>query len=143
MNKKKLIIFIIVGVLVAGAFFVYFNFLQPKPEETAEEQQKTTLEETYYYIPGDYFVTNIEGSQSLTKTSIALALTGEDQTAFLEKNVAVIRNCVIQVLRNHTEEELREPTSVDTLGTEMTESVKQALALEDLQNVYISDFVIQ
>lgn len=144
MKKKKIVPIIIVAVVVAAAFFVYYSFfMKPAKETTPEAEQQAKLEEMYYYTPGEYFVTNINGSNALCKTSVALALTGEDQTTFLEKHNAMIRNAVIMVLIGHTEDEMRTAQAIDMLEGEMTSALKEALGLEDLQNVYISDFVIQ
>ena len=140
--KKKVVPVIIVIVIVIAAFFVYFNFFKNAQAE-GQDPQMSALEDVYYYVPGDYFVTNVNDSLVLCKTSVSLALSGKEQTAFLDTNVAVIRNSVIKVLISHTEEELRSPSAIDTLEKEMTESLKSALGLEELQKVYISDFVIQ
>ena len=140
--KKKIVPIIIVIVVVVAAFFVYFNFLKPTSQETGDPQM-SALEDVYYYVPGDYFVTNINDSLALCKTSVALALTGKDQSSFLDTNVAVVRNSVIKVLISHTEEELRSSSAIDMLEDEMTASLKSALGIETLQKVYISDFVIQ
>lgn len=144
MKNKKIVPIIIVAVIVVAAFFVYYSFfMKPAEEKTPEAEQQTKLEEMYYYTPGEYFVTNIIDSSALCKTSVALALTGEDQTVFLEKHNAMIRNAVIKVLISHTEDEMRTAQAIDMLESEMTSALKQALGLEGLQTVYISDFVIQ
>ena len=142
MKKKKIVPIIIVIIAVIAAFCVYYFVFRQTPEEDgATEAAK--LEDMYYYTPGEYFVTNIEESSALCKTSVSLAFTGSDQTAFLETNNAVIRNAVIKVLINHTEDELRTPQAINMLEGEMTESLKTALQSEELYTVYISDFVIQ
>ncbi len=140
MKKKLPIIIIVIAVIVA--FSVYFFVI--KPGNDTEKTQQTQLEEMYYYIPGDYFVTNVKDSPSLCKTSVSLALTGGDKTPFLETSNAIVRNAIVKVLINHTEEELRDPGSIAMLEGEMKSAITSALQLEnELQNVYISDFVIQ
>lgn len=141
--KKKLVPIIIVVVAVIAAFCVYYFVIRPGSEEQPEVEATVTLEDMYYYVPGEYFVTNINDSSMLCKTSVSLALSGDDQTAFLEKNNAVIRNAVIKVLISHTENEMREVQAIDSLESEMTNSLKTALDIEGLEKVYISDFVIQ
>lgn len=141
MNKKILPI-ILVLVIVVAAFAVYYFFLRPDPNENATPTQYEELEKTVYYTPGDYFVTNITGSQALTKTSVALALS-EDETSFLETNNAVIRNAIVKVLISHPEEEMRAANSIDMLEAEMADSIRSATGIETLDRVLISDFVIQ
>lgn len=140
--KKKIVPIIIVVIVVTAAFFVYFNFFANK-DEADQGATGTNYEEIYYYVPGEYFVTNIVDSTALCKTSTSLALSGKDQTTFLETNVAVIRNEIVKVLRSHNEEDLRTPGAIDQLEQEMTVAIQEELQLTDLVQVFISDFVIQ
>ncbi len=143
MNKKKIGI-IVVALAVAAVFVVYFFVLKPQMDAGKEEAAAVeTMPEYYYFVPGDYFVTNVKDSLSLIKLNTALALTGKDQTEFLTTNMAMIRNQIIKVVMGHTEEELRNPEAIGMLESEMTTAVKEALKMEDLQAVIISDYVIQ
>ncbi len=137
--NKKVIMIVLVVVVVAVAFW----FLNGKLNKTDEEGGQTALTDIYYYTPGDYFVTNIKDSNSLSKISISLALKGKDQTDFLTESNAVIRACVVDVMRSHTEDELRAPDITGVIASEVTDSVNKALQMSDIVNTYISDFVIQ
>ncbi len=139
MNKKVILIILVVAV-VAVAFVVLNGRLNPADEGTAEE---ASLQDVYYYSPGDYFVTNIKDSNSLSKVSVSLALTGKDQTDFLTESNPVIRACIVDIMRGHTEAELRDESITGEIAKEITDSVNRALNINDVVNVYISDFVIQ
>lgn len=145
LNMKKILPIIIVVIAVLAAFAVYYFFLRPDPDATpATPTRYEELEELVPWVPGEYFVTNINGSGALLKMSISLLLS-EDQSEFLGNHVAIVRNAVIKVLMSHPEEELRAPSSIGMLEAEMTNAVREATGLteEILRNVYISDYVIQ
>lgn len=140
---KKLLPIIIVIVAVVAAFVVYYFFLRPQPE-AVEPTRYEQLEDSTPWVPGEYFVTNITGSSALAKTSVSLLLL-DDESTFLDQNVAVVRNAIIRVLIAHPEEEMRASTALTMLENEMTEAVREATGLNEdvIEQVVISDFVIQ
>ena len=141
MKKKLIIIILAVAIAVAGYFVYTMKFKNQDPESALTAE--TSIEDIYYYVPGDYFVTNIKDSKSLSKISVSLALTGKDQTELLTTNNALIRSCIVDVMRSHTDEELRAVDATAMLSEEMAASLNKALQMEDILNVYISDYVIQ
>jgi len=144
MKNKKVVVVIVVIVIAIVGYFVYTKFLAPQPEEAAAQASEASLEEVYYYSTGEAYVTNVKDSKALSKISVSLALTGEeDQTEFLATNNALIRSCVVDVMRNHTEKELRAVDATELLSGQMLGAIKEALKMEDIVNVCISDFVIQ
>lgn len=141
--KNKMLPILIVLILAVVAFGAYYFFFRKTDEEpTATLSTYQELEETVYYSPGDYFVTNITGSQALAKTSVSLALTA-DESEFLGNNNAVVRNSIVKVLISHPEQEMRAANAIDMLENEMAVAIRSATGLECLSRVYISDFVIQ
>lgn len=139
--KNKMLPILIVLILVVVAFGAYYFFFRNEDEPT-QQSQYDILESTKYYSPGDYFVTNISGSQALCKTSVSLALEADEED-FLANNNAVIRNAIVKVLISHPEQELRAYNAIDLLENEMVVAIRAATGLETLSRVYISDFVIQ
>ena len=139
MKKKAIIIILAVAIAVAGYFVYTMKFKNQEETQAAG----TAIEDIYYYSPGDYFVTNIKDSKSLSKISVSLALTGKDQTELLTTNNALVRSVVVNVMRKHTEDELRAVDATTMLAGEMTADLNKALQMEDIVDVCISDFVIQ
>jgi flagellar FliL protein len=131
--KKIIIIVIAVLVVVGGA--VYFFFLKPAPEP-----------ELSYYSPGESFVTNIEDSVRLLKTSIVLEISTTDTekvTEYLTENNHVIRDIIVFTLREKTEDELRSMGIQDELREELRKNISEKMDIDYLQKVYFNDFVIQ
>lgn len=100
------------------------------------------LKKRYYYVPGDYFVTNVKDSKMLSKTSIAL-LCSKDKSDVLGQNQDGIRNAIVKILREKTEADLFADNAIDNLETEMTSSLKTLLDMEEFIQVEISDFIVQ
>ena len=131
---KKILIIIGVVVVVAGAA-VYFLFLAPPPEP-----------ETMYYVPGDYFVTNIADSTRLLKATIVLEISTTEPdkvTDYLTENNHIIRDIIVFTLRSKTEAELRSNGIEETLRTEIVSNLKSKMGLDYITTIYFNDYVIQ
>ncbi len=90
---KKIVLIIIIVAVVAIAAAAYF-FLVPK-------------EITYYYYPtGEAFVTNVQGTDYLVKMTITLEMTADEADTLTEKS-AVLRDCILNILLNTSEEVYR------------------------------------
>jgi len=135
--KKRLIIIILVVLIVAAAATVYFTVIKKPPEKIHS-----------YYVPGDYFVTNVKDSPALIKTTIVLEVYVyekdlEDVTAYLTENNHIIRDLIVFKLRSKTEEELRAQDAADTLRKEIVESINKRMNIDYVSSVYFNDYVIQ
>lgn len=131
--KKILIIVIVVMILtgVAG----YLLFLMPPPAA-----------ETIYYVPGDYFVTNITDSTRLLKTTIVLELStaeADKVTEYLTENNHILRDIIVFTLRSKTEDELRSNGIEETLRTELVNNLESKMGLDYIVTIYFNDYVIQ
>ena len=131
--KKILIIVIVVMILtgVAG----YLLFLMPPPAA-----------ETIYYVPGDYFVTNIADSTRLLKTTIVLELStaeADKVTEYLTENNHILRDIIVFTLRSKTEDELRSNGIEETLRTELVNNLESKMGLDYIVTIYFNDYVIQ
>lgn len=127
---KKIIIISMAVLLLAGAALWYF--LRP-PAEPA----------TAYYIPGDYFVTNVKGCDRLLKTTVILELTRDDQDEYLAKHTFLIRDAIIFILRNKSEEQLRSTVIQDQLRMEIVAELEKQLAIDFISNILFNDFILQ
>lgn len=131
---KKILIIIAIAVVVAGAA-AYLLFFMPAPEP-----------ETVYYVPGDYFVTNIADSTRLLKSTIVLELSTTDKegvTKYLTENNHIIRDIIVFTLRSKTEDELRSNGIEDTLRTEIVGNLETKMGLDYMKTIYFNDYVIQ
>ncbi len=131
---KKILIIVLVVLVVAGVA-AYFLLLMPPPEA-----------ETVYYVPGDYFVTNIADSTRLLKTTIVLELSTTDPEGvveYLTENNHILRDIVVFTLRSKTEDELRSDGIENTLRDEIVNNVESKMGLDYIETIYFNDYVIQ
>jgi len=131
---KKIIIIIVAALVVAGGV-VYFLFLAPPPEP-----------ETVFYVPGDYFVTNIKDSGRLLKTTIVIEISTTDPsgvTEYLTEHNHILRDHIVFALRSKTEDELRSDSVDKVLRTEIVQMLKTNMSLDYIETIYFNDYVIQ
>ena len=102
--------------------------------------------ETIYYVPGDYFVTNITDSTRLLKTTIVLELStaeADKVTEYLTENNHILRDIIVFTLRSKTEDELRSNGIEETLRTELVNNLESKMGLDYIVTIYFNDYVIQ
>jgi len=129
---KKIIlivlIVIVIGGLGGGAGYYYLSHKEPVPGSID---------------PGDYFVTDIKGSLGLLKTDIILQIKDGKRKQVFNDEVHKIRNDIIFILRNKTEDELKSTDIEDTLSQEIIAKLNQEFNSDDFDRVFFNEFVIQ
>ena len=130
---KKIIIIIIAVVVVASgvaAYFIFFRNSEPEAIRIA-------------YVPGDFFVTNVKDSKYLLKTTIVLELSKEGMEEYLTANNHMIRDIIIFILREKTEEELRSSGVQDALRDEIVSKISEKMGIDYIATLYFNDYVLQ
>lgn len=141
MKKKSTLIIIIVLVVVllaGGGAAAYFLLLAPKDEAPPPKSA---------YVPGDYFVTNCKDTRAMVKTTIVLEVNkdaeDEEFTAFMTANNHIIRDTIVFILRDMTEEELRAENVKEELTSRIVTAVNENLGIDNVQTIYFNDYVVQ
>lgn len=133
---KKIIIIVLIILIVGGAA-VYWFLLKPPAEP-----------ETSFYVPGEFFVTNVKDSTRLLKTTIVLELLiqkSEETTIkeYLTENNHVIRDTIVFTLREKTEDELRAIEVDESLRKEIVKRLSERMNLDYINTIYFNDYVLQ
>jgi flagellar FliL protein len=132
--KKKIIIVVVIALVAVGAAAYFLLFSGPAEPKTG------------YYTPGDYFVTNIKGSERLVKVTLVLGISSTDlkkaQKELTEVN-HVIRDIIVFTLRDKTEDDLRSDSIKEVLNTELVKKLNEGLGVDYITTIYFNDFVIQ
>jgi len=131
---KKILIIVLV-VLIAGGAAAYALFLVPPPAA-----------ETVFYVPGDYFVTNIADSTRLLKTTIVIELSTTEpdkKVEYLTENNHILRDIIVFTLRSKKEDELRSNDIEKTLRDEIVNNLESKMGLDYIKTIYFNDYVIQ
>lgn len=129
--KKKVIIIIVVLLVIASvaSYFLFFN------------KEKAPV--VSYYVPGDFFVTNVKDSMYLLKTTIVLELNVDDKKEYLTKRNHIIRDVIVFSLREKNEEELRSTGIQETLRSEIVAKLNEKLGVDYIVSLYFNDYVLQ
>jgi len=131
---KKIVIVIILLVVVGAAAAVYFLVFagdNEKPEVRVE------------YSPGDFFTTNVGGqSTRLLKAAIILVVNKEGLEEQLTQDNARIRDTIIFILRDLTEEEIRDTGNQDDLREKIITALNERLGIDNFVEVLFNDFVM-
>lgn len=134
MFKKIIIIILVVALIAAGA--AYYLLTKDK-----------VVDNSFNYDPGEYFVTDIQGSGSLLKTDIILHMHDSDNLEKLTENNHRIRSTIIFILRTKSEEELKGAKIEQSLKKEMLSALNKEFAndfeAEQFLGIYFNEFVIQ
>ncbi|NLW11478.1 MAG: flagellar basal body-associated FliL family protein [Clostridiaceae bacterium] len=134
MFKKIIIIVLVVALIAAGV--AYYLLTKDK-----------VVDKSFNYDPGEYFVTDIQGSGSLLKTDIILHMHDSDNLEKLTENNHRIRSTIIFILRTKNEEELKGAKIEQSLRKEMLSALNKEFAddfeMEQFLGIYFNEFVIQ
>ncbi|MCL2125777.1 MAG: flagellar basal body-associated FliL family protein [Oscillospiraceae bacterium] len=130
MKKILPIIIVIVVVGAAAIYFFMFSGDKEKPEIRVE------------YSPGEFFTTNVSGSSRLLKAGIILIVNDDKLEERLTAENARIRDTIIFILRDLTENEIKEPGTQDVLRGRIIDALNERLEIENFVEVLFNDFVM-
>lgn len=124
---KRILIFVIAAIAV-GALLVSCG--------------KEGEEVLYNYAIKDAFIANVKESEKLVKASIVLVM-NKDISEDLDKKVHIIRDTVLIILRDLTDEDISSPDIMDRLRSRIPAELNKALEIDNIVSVYFNDFVMQ
>ena len=131
MNKIVIIIIAFVVVAAAAVYFFMFNSSVEKPEPRVE------------YSPGEFFTTNVKDSSRILKATIILVVNAEGLEEMLSNENARIRDTIIFILRDLTDEEIKDTeTTQDALRERIITALNERLGIDNFVEVLFNDFVM-
>jgi len=130
---KRIAIIIVIVVVIAVAAGLYFFVL------SADKEKPEVREE---YSPGEYFTTNVSGgSTRLLKASIILVVNESGLEEKLTLENARIRDTIIFILRDLSEDEIRAQNQ-DRLRERIITELNERLGIDNFVEVLFNDFVM-
>lgn len=97
-------------------------------------------------ISMDEFLVNLRSEDkedNYLKVNLALMFTDEKTTDEVNSNISKIRDLIIVNLRKRTKEELLEKTGVDNLKADIKEDINTSFEKITIDDVYITDIIVQ
>lgn len=158
-GKKKLIIIIVAALVVllaAGGGGYYFLVHKPKQEEMKRKQEeeskaaaliKPVPEEANIgpMVEIKEFVVNIIGEDTphYVKASLSLELDKETTLEEVNKRMPQIRDAILLLIGNKTFEELQDIQGKNQVKAELKSKINAFLKTGKINNIYLTDFVVQ
>ena len=98
----------------------------------------------YVYNPGGNFVTNINESNFLLRSDVIFRLTDQKAAETFAADNDIIRDAVIKVLRELTEEEARNGNAefLDAVAQRIVDSANEAMNTDVFYSASFNDFVV-
>lgn len=155
-GKKKLLI-IIVGVLIlllaAGGGFYFFQAKKKKEEHKKIEESKAASlikpvpEEANIgpMVEIKEFIVNIisEDTAHYVKASLSLELDKDATLDEVNKRMPQIRDAILLLIGNKTFEELQDIQGKNQVKAELKSKINSFLKTGKVNNIYLTDFVVQ
>lgn len=153
---KKLILWVLILLIVATSGGVVATIVTPKildalssKKTTVKHHSKTIVSGKQKIVPVKKFVINLtseDGSNSTQYAQITLSflVANSEQKAKIKKNVAVVRDSVINVIRQKNASNiLGSSDSLTGLKNQLRDTINKAYGAKIIENVFITDLVIQ
>jgi len=132
------------GTVISGK---YFNDSASKPK--GEEVEKTTaISKKQRLVNVKKFIVNLATNDSsdpqYLRLKVSLLVADDEQSKDLKKDMPLVRDSMIRVLKpKKAADLLKDDKSIDQIKEQIKESVNKDYGSSIVQEVYVTDFVIQ
>jgi flagellar basal body-associated protein FliL len=89
------------------------------------------------------FITNLKDSDSYLKVDISIEIEDPKEAEILKKNMYKMRDRVIKILRNVSEDDMKRSDIQESLKNEIKQDLKENLKIDTIIGIYFNDFVVQ
>lgn len=136
----------IIGTLVTSKFILPVQSTQAQTNSVMNGSGKVSDEQVI--VPLDEFVVNLAKEDQATgeyiRVTLSLLVSSEKDSTALQKNVALARDSVVNVLRQKKAADILDAEDgIKNLKKELQETINDDYGKAIVQEVYVTDFVIQ
>ena len=141
--------------LAGGGSAYYFLVFKPQQEELRKKEEASKAESLIRPVPEEAnigpmveikeFVVNIIGADAThyVKASLSLELDREQTKDEVNKRMPQIRDAILLLIGNKTFEELQDIQGKNQVKAELKNKINSFLKTGKVNNVYLTDFVVQ
>lgn len=156
--EKKFKLFVIIGFLVlglciAGSTFFILTQLNKNPEQVIAVEENTIKKTELAKVElAESITSNVYGEdnmQHIARIHVSLGVDQSDKkgyeafTTLYNDNIALIRNEIIQVVREQTYSMMSKADAQVKLGSEIVNRLNKLLDTTLIKEVYFKDFFVQ
>ncbi|HOV69889.1 MAG TPA: flagellar basal body-associated FliL family protein [Clostridia bacterium] len=134
---KKTLTIILITFVVTVSLGTLFLWLYPCGGK-ADKPKKT-----YTYDTGDAFVCNLQDSDRFLILSVIIELDSKDKVSKLSEKSYKVRDTIMDVLVNYSEETVTSPGANEVIKEDIREVLLEEFSLGSIEDVYLEEFVVQ
>jgi flagellar basal body-associated protein FliL len=140
--KKFLIIItsILVVMFIALGVTLYVTL---KPRHPVSSTPTNHNKNRVVYHMDKTFVTNLKDSDSYLKTHISIEVENKKDIEKLDKDIHRIRDRIIKILRDVTENDMKRIDIQDILKNEIKQDLQENLKIDTIIGIYFNELVVQ
>jgi len=147
MDMKKLLAIIIplFVILFVGMGFILYLMLNPSnPANGAQKDDKGDIKREVFVFHDDQpFITNLKDSDSYLKADISIEVENQKDVEVLNKNLHKVRDRIISILRNVSEEDMKRSDIQEILKNRIKQDLQESLKIDTITGIYFNEFVMQ
>lgn len=146
MDTKKLLAIIIplfVVLLVAVGFILYLVLNLNPVNEAQKDYEGQGNKEVFVFRDDKPFITNLKGSNSYLKVDISIEIEGEEEAEVLNKNLHRVRDKIISILRDVSEDDMKRDDIQEILRNRIKQELQDTLKINTIIGIYFDEFVMQ
>jgi flagellar basal body-associated protein FliL len=136
MNKTIVVIIAVLLAITIGIGTYIIFLLIPSNGENGELPG-------YVYSTGDKFLTNLKSDGHYIKADILFEVSDKSTLKILEKNNHRIRDRIIEILGDISEDDLNQEDFKKNLRNLIRDDLQNILKIDKIRGVYFNDFIIQ
>lgn len=133
MDNKGVLAVITAVILSFGTAFVYFTHFHTPNAEVMH----------YNYSLGEDFITNLKDGDTYIKATIELETDDKNTVKFLDEKKPQIRDCIIEILRNTSIQDIEGSEGQINLKNKIKNKVNNILGSNKITNVFFDNLVTQ
>ena len=144
-GKKKLLIFLIIGLLIIGIAGGLVIFLTSKKGREGKKYVKKEVPEPAVLYNLDPIVVNLFDPTGKRYIQIRLALALADKKAEeeIKNKEPIIKDAIITYLSAKTPEEVIQPEAKEVIKKDLLKKINEALGEDWVLEVYITQYIVE
>jgi len=141
MKKLIIIVIVLLLILIVGMGIFMFYTFSPTPTKSVNDSEEDDT--IIGYNTGSAFITSLKDSRRFIKADIVIEVEDKEDEKILTDFNYRVRDCILDILGDITEEDLKSDGLKDKLKTEIKNTLQNMLKIDSIKGIYFNEFVVQ